>query len=340
MNGFEEEQSNMLPGDLSAEDAARAERWIEVPEVVRLNAREQKRAQVMANYAAGLASAETPVREMRVLLTGSWDGTIPPQQARLVLDSPATRRLDWQAFRDRDVRVAFHRAQILREDAMPRDTRKDQRLTLRIASLSGETLVAITSSNGGTGTRHNVPVSIPGVHGDPEVVPAWAGSVLAELGELAEWVANRYPCRSDEALWFVLTGSSRVFRPLRMGIRARHDQTPLRFVIEAEPWISAETIARSFRSAQHRLLGGRSRPVGDRLLALFEYIAGVQRGEHRPRWREMLDKWNDVHPAWRYDHVRNFAADANRAMALLVPSYGWPSQHEDVAGTTRGSEGD
>ena len=163
----------------------------------------------------------------------------------------------------------------------------------------------------------------------------WPGSVLDELRGVSEGLAETYRWEVADAVWFVLTGGTPGFFPLRattttMGRPEFDDAT---ISIEALPWISSETLLELYKRSQESLLSGDNRPIRRRNLELFRFVESRRGTDWKlPRWRKMRLDWNDARPSdwddkkmkqkWDYHTEQPMCRDYNRVRkSLLWPDY-------------------
>ena len=72
--------------------------------------------------------------------------------------------------------------------------------------------------------------------------------------------------------------------------------------IKVEPWVSEETVRRTYREAQVRMLHGDNRPVKNKQLDLFRFVSSrtdpsTLYGRERARVaKELVPEWDRVHP--------------------------------------------
>jgi hypothetical protein len=189
-------------------------------------------------------------------------------------------------------------------------------------------------------------LSTPGANEERHAVEVQRHSVLDELRRAAVELADRCDWPEAEAAWFILTGAVPSVAPLRVGLKGSYGsaRNTARVTLSVEPWVSAETVQRAYRDVQRRVLGRTdNRPIGRRNLALFrlaiQHAQGADSPPHRelsvhlPPYRELMDRWNALHPATcdhkqrhddtcRYDDERRLGGDFLRAWrALMRPPY-------------------
>lgn len=307
------------------DDETRGDEYVPVV----LSDHEAARARAVSVFLAAQADDDPAVQAARRVVTGTSDATLPQEQAWALLASPAVRYLPKRAFLQHDIPLVGHRAEVLGDTANDHVARSNQGVSLCITWPQGQRVEVVRPPDVSRSGWDNwlTSVEVPDPAGGSSRVIARRGSVLDQLGRWSRELARRYPWRPEQSLWFLLTGEPPEVMPLVVTVTPYHDQTPPRIRIEADPWVSSETILRTYREVQHRLLGGRSRPTGDRLVTLLAFVATHRLRQERATWRALLPVWNADHPEWAYGDVRNFAAEARRAEMLLLPPYGSrPSQ--------------
>ena len=73
-------------------------------------------------------------------------------------------------------------------------------------------------------------------------------------------------------------------------------------------WISAEPVEKNYRSAQRRMLTKSNHALSLRRLAVLRFVEEATRDEgKRPPFAQLLPRWNEQHPAWRYKDFRGLA---------------------------------
>ena len=92
-----------------------------------------------------------------------------------------------------------------------------------------------------------------------------------------------------------------------------------------EPWVSEETVRRTYREAQVRMLHGDNRPVKNKQLDLFKFVSSktdpsTLYGRERARVaEEFVSEWDQVHPNDAYGgDTRRFWRDYDRAVRLIA----------------------
>ncbi len=58
------------------------------------------------------------------------------------------------------------------------------------------------------------------------------------------------------------------------------------------PWISEKTRQRAFRTLQE----SDNRPLGNKGLSAFRFVCERTEPGRTPKWAELTDRWNELHP--------------------------------------------
>ncbi len=154
------------------------------------------------------------------------------------------------------------------------------------------------------------------------------GSAFDQLRAGCVWLADRFPWRPWDAVWFVLTNQTPFVSPVQAGMRSWMSQAdPVDafhrsvLTLTVDPWLSSKSLARVFRAHQKELLGARNRGLGENALQVFAFVVDREgpRGRRMP-WPRLCEAWNRAHPDRMYAEYRNFRGDYVRAReALLFP---------------------
>ena len=154
------------------------------------------------------------------------------------------------------------------------------------------------------------------------------GSVLGELRSRVRKLILRYPWQESEATWFVLTGETPWIAPVTLQARGvgTRGMFERQFVtMKVEPWVSEETVRRTYREAQVRMLRGDNRPAKSKQLDLFRFVSSrtdpfALHGKERARAaRELVPEWDRENPDDAYGtDTRRFWRDYDRALELIA----------------------
>ena len=153
-------------------------------------------------------------------------------------------------------------------------------------------------------------------------------SVLGDLRARVHKLILRYPWQEPEAAWFVLTGETPWVAPVTLQARGvgTGDVFQRQFVtMKVEPWISEETVRRTYREAQVRMLRGDNRPAKSKQLDLFRFVSGrtdpstLYGRERAKAAKTLVPEWDQENPADAYGaDTRRFWRDYDRALELIA----------------------
>jgi len=155
-----------------------------------------------------------------------------------------------------------------------------------------------------------------------------AGSVLGDLRKLSDKLVQRHPWWEPEAVWFALTGKTPWVSPVTVQARGtgRSSLFEHQFItIKAEPWVSEDTIRRTYREAQVRMLQGDNRPTKAKQIRLFRFVSartnpyGVYREERAKVAKMLVSEWDRENPDDSYGFdTRRFWRDYDRSLLLVA----------------------
>jgi hypothetical protein len=120
------------------------------------------------------------------------------------------------------------------------------------------------------------------------------GSVIEDVGRLAEDRLRGYPISLEMGVWFILTGEFVPENPVRIRYMTIQDpelMSRTTITLEVEGWLPPEEGLRQYRHAQHEILGKTPRSLKRDTLAVFGFVN--QRKEKS--WRELFEAWNEEH---------------------------------------------
>lgn len=292
------------------------------------------REQLVADHLTALAAATPQVRGFRADILGGV--LLDDEQATAFLQSEATCLFTPGQFRQWKIPVVGHLATGVDDEQKYADNYFSHRRTVFIhpnqRTYSRQLNIAWKAPAAGASRippDHLFTLPSPailarlGKQHDAGPLVVWPGSILDKLRVLSDWLADTYQWDTEEAAWFVLTGTPPRVPTLRAGY-----ETPSRafgefgaITLTVAPWVPADAVLRAYRQHQRTALGGDNRPVGKRGLTLFRFVR-----QHRPPdgqkvpWREVLRQWNNEFPQWRYDDVRRLARDHDRVERALMPA--------------------
>jgi hypothetical protein len=280
-----------------------------------LNPHETDRVITLSLYLARHAAITPRVRRFRIDVCG---GTLLSlAQVEELLTSPAPQYLTQAQFKALGIPIIGHRARIL--------TRQDWHQIMLQIEWPGGTYQGAFECQG-------EPIQLIPLHflyqNRVETISAWPNTVFGALGKLSHVLAQRYDWKEWEATQFILTDAAPVVLPFHVdtSFHTITDNTEpftrmrSHIMLTVEPWVSVESVARAYRQAQQRLLGGNNRPVQKRSLALVRFIAEHMDDVGRKSWNTLRTLWNQEYPTWRYDDERRFPRDMKRALRAILES--------------------
>ena len=162
---------------------------------------------------------------------------------------------------------------------------------------------------------------------------------LVRLHEAAYAVVAAVHWKESEATWFVLTGEYPMMYPV-VGHAAELElstTTPgyaQEIVLTVQPWVSVETVQRTYAQMQHSLRFGRGRVLALKGMTVFAFVEGHRDIEGKlPTWQMLCNKWNDQHskPEERFEHYRRLHEAYSKVHAALFRLKSQPNKvtHED-----------
>ncbi len=155
-------------------------------------------------------------------------------------------------------------------------------------------------------------------------------SLLGRLHQLVGKLIEYYPWLELHTAWFVLTGETPWVAPMTWGGRATEKVSPDGFgyefiILQIEPWVSAETVERTYREIQRNVLGKDNRKVGEKNRALFGFVtdklgpATLSSKEKRSVAPQLIAQWDEAYPNWAYGkNTGTFWRDYNKARKLIL----------------------
>ena len=325
------------PGRTSNDDS------VEELSAQQLKDEELERSWAFSEYVSKIATTDDNVWRFR---NRYLDGnTIQPAQALALLTSPAAAIWPSLTFHVSGFPLLDHTHRILEEG---RDDKGDYALVETCDPASGikkclkdrrplepgawsvpnQPRDALSNSEEAREIKNWKLLSFPDdEHGLNRVCVA-TGSVLGDLRDRVHKLIRRYPWWESEAAWFILTGVTPWVAPVSWqgrgsGPTGRFER---QFVtMKVEPWVSEETVRRTYREAQIRMLHGDNRPVKNKQLDLFRFVSSKTDpttlfGRERAKAAKVLvPEWNREHPQDAYgDDTRRFWRDYDRAVRLIV----------------------
>lgn len=171
------------------------------------------------------------------------------------------------------------------------------------------------------------------------------GSVLDDVRSLGNLLATLYRWKQEEAVWFLLTGTTPLINPLEISaslLTGSYRSPPVWTVtLEVAPWMAVSTVSEAYREIQKQILKGDSSTSGikqERKLAVFRFVTEQTRAHgEQPPWQELFERWNEEYPEdheWHYKKVRypksryeSFQRDYRDAeKAVMRPHHDFPKR--------------
>jgi len=293
------------------------------------------RAQALAEYHAKFASAQRKVRDFRDdILKGRL---LTPEEADAFVTSVAICFASSFGFRRYGVPFIGHKATLVKEETVSEQGEFYQQISCYIEPSSESMKQPVT-------VRFPVEerkwLDWVNKDGSFQQIMYCEDSLLDDLANLGESLAQEFGCVQQVAILFVLTGLPLVVQPISVGATVEDSYGVYRYhrgtiTLKIEPWVSADSVLRTYRQLQQQLFGHPNHPIrSERLLELFRFVTHemqiVRNSEKywdhevvRPTWQELLDRWNQAHPSnIQYPHLSNFVRDYHRVkLSILLPAY-------------------
>lgn len=167
------------------------------------------------------------------------------------------------------------------------------------------------------------------------------GSLLDEVVTCAEVIVHETRCVQQVAILCLLAGTAPIVQPvsvhLNMVGRSYYQYNTGSISMVIEPWVSAESVMKTYKQLQQYLLNGTFRPMIRRNgqlhgIEIFRFVTQQMKpvpGKSKswdddiymPTWRELSEAWNKVHPDRQRD-FRNFRKEYKRAeQFIMLPPY-------------------
>jgi hypothetical protein len=318
-----------------------------------LKGAELERSWAFSEYVSRVADTESDVQRFRSRYLGGK--VIQPHRARALLTSPAAAIWPSLEFKVSQFSVLDHTHRIVeegRDDKGPyslveaydaassiRKRFKDRRpLSAGAWSVAGRAKDALSNSEDAREVKGWKLLAFPDEEDGIHRVCVKTASVLGELRKLSDELIRWYPWWESEAVWFALTGDTPWVSPVTLQARGsgRSGLFELQFItIKAEPWVSEETIRRTFREAQVRMLQGDNRPVKDKQTKLFRFVSartnpyGMYREERAKVAKTLIAEWDRENPDDAYgSDTRRFWRDYDRSLLLIARPIAAAEQRE------------
>jgi len=305
---------------------------------------ELERSRAFSDHVSRIADLESDVRRFRSRYLGG--GTIRSHRALALLTSPATAIWPSLEFKKKDrFSVLDHTHRVVEEGqddhgryllveaydptSDMRKRFKDRRpLQAGVWNIPERANDALSNSEDAREVKGWKLLSFPDEEEDIHRVCVKTGSILGELRKLSDKLIRQYPWWESETVWFVLTGATPWVAPVSWQARGigHNDLFERQFVtIKVEPWISEETLRRTYREAQIRLLQGDNRRTKDKQIRLFRFVSartdpyGIYREERAKAAKALISEWDQENPSDAYGFdTRRFWRDYDRALLLVA----------------------
>ena len=326
---------------------------------VSLGASELARQGALEEYFAMCAACDFDVYRFRKkVLEGHL---LSKDQAWKLLKSPAAALVETRFFESWGIPIVGHTAEVksYESDLLPWGRRHVATLTIDPPGITREVSMSPLPGGSHPEKRRPLVLKFPDEESGVANHHVWSVSLLGELREVGEKLHKRYRWHPAEAVWFVLTGETPTVPALTVtryfpSTMYHHPDRDVLITIEASPWISSRSVARAFRKAQIKTLGGGAgsspseknlkllRFVIERMDPLGMLEAGSrlpktpEKGKPTelelitnlqyvkvPEGKELVNEWNEMNAQWSYGgDTRRFWRDFNRireAMAIGHP---------------------
>lgn len=149
------------------------------------------------------------------------------------------------------------------------------------------------------------------------VVPIRKGvGKLWQLKTLCRKLCRRYPLWQEaQAVSFVLCDDIPLIPKARIQIQFS-SHFPPRIILNLDPRLSPEEVARIYAHYRAEVRSGRDRPMSEKHLTLAVFVA--ENEEPGSTWTSLMKKWNEEHPEWAYQNRHLFARDARAALRRVT----------------------
>lgn len=152
---------------------------------------------------------------------------------------------------------------------------------------------------------------------------AAAGSPVEELLTLSDRLCEKFNWEPEEATTWILSGAVPGTPSVRWRWEPRTPSAAGRITITIDPTVSPGELADHYRRIRTRILAKPTRRISEKHLALAVFAS--QRNEER--WKDWMERWNELHPAWAYSEWKIFHRDCAAALRRVRdPSFDtWPA---------------
>ena len=313
---------------------------------VELSDYEYERREAHAEVIARRANQAREVADFRRdYLNGE---VLTPEEAYTFIESSAARYLPPELFSEWGIPTRKHTLEVLAEGySDPLAAEIDYSVTLRVSPPGVTKTVRYSPSNtpspharkvdwryftrreshGSDGSGETVvrmrALLYPGPDGLKRRAHIWPGSLLDGLRhrsiQLAARLPKSYEWAEEDMVWLFLTGG--VPTPRTLTMKVHFGGGGARIEMAMPPWISVETVEKNYRSVQRRMLTKNNHALSLRRLAVLRFVEEATRDEgKRPPFPQLLPRWNEQHPAWRYKDFRGLAQAYRETLKEVVHS--------------------
>jgi hypothetical protein len=332
----------------------------EVP--ISLSESERERQTASEEYTAKRAACDDGIRWFRERVLGGR--LLTAEQARDLVLSPAARFLEANEFEfaGGDIPLVGHRARLEGYELKSGNDREVRHRATVSVDPPGMTETAENTFYGpprlvpkrprykdGTGGQALFYVN---ERGRARKVSVWDRSLLEQLRDLCERLAQWYRWEPAQATMFVLTGEIPAVPALKVGTSVKFsgrilddgstspEYIDVKVIIEASPWISSETVRKHYRTAQTKVMGtSGGKAPGLKNLQLYRFVTervdpAITRGSTKmPNGKTLVSEWNETHPEWAYKdgvgelNTRLFWRDYNRIKDTIAVGPPYQTHH-------------
>lgn len=295
-----------------------------------ISPKERLRASAYSEYVALQSDRDDEVVKLRRRLTNGR--LVTNREAECLMSSPAARLLRLREMQILGVPLFDHEASSRAlpyglPTESPIDGRMEVKINWKRKSVTTEAILKDANR------RAHVPMPFAISRGPfwgqkGAWITVWPESVLDEIRFVAHRLSETNSWRELDAVRFLLTGFTPQIEPLRDTLGGQHgrfigsDGLPGKshafmrrtVTIEVDTWVNPDLVKAIFM--RHRRSSGA--PIGEtkdqkltdaRTMEVFRFVVRVirQAGGGRPKWQELLEKWNKEHDLPdRYLTMRTF----------------------------------
>lgn len=247
-----------------------------------------------------------------------------------LLSSPAAKCLSSQEFTNRGISIVEHCSEHLSTTVFSNGDFLRLQIKLQIEGLEHP----LTIKSPVFLLSHGWLVSEPDIQLEemPEDTPVpvrmltLPESVMGRLDAVSSLLVGAFGWDEMDAKQFVLTDAYPELRPVVAQYNAYYwdTYTHSRIIINVEPWVTTDTIAKNYLKVQRSVLGRRSRQLGERQLELYRFVQQIQAAlPPRGKWEIVRVEWNEwcnqhKKTNWCYKHVKQLNADYHRTENALM----------------------